>query len=505
MRNLLKKSAVIVSLLASVLLAACGGGSGGGNNVGQTYYATCVDGTQRSSKVSASDAVAQCSTASYSATCADNTQRTSAVSVSDAAAQCPVASYAATCADNSQRTSTVSVADAAAQCPGATYSATCTDNTQRTSTVSASDALAKCPGATFSAICADQTTKTTTTSQAAANALCPIGVVTTVSAPTYKDEKLDALNQLNADRAQCGFGKLQQNAKLDVAAQGHADWLAANPTVGATHVQDPSTGKGIVTGIQVQDRLQNAGYFPTPWLNYRDTLSLNGGIAVPAWGTALTCTNCVNNTDFGNSELSARNGIRQLYASIYHLAGLLSGERDIGFGVAISNLSGDFGSLLIKNVVIDSGTVTDMVRQSIPMDSVLNFPCQGTITSPVFGGEDPRPFPARGSNDYGQPVYVMGAEGTTLTINPTTSSITPGGGSPVATTIFNSAVDPLLPDDSRRVKSNQVFLVPTQKLLDNTTYTVVINGTNTGMVSTTNPTGSFYRTFTFNTVTNTTL
>lgn len=75
----------------------------------------------------------------------------------------------------------------------------------------------------------------------------------------------------------------------------------------------------------------------------------------------------------------------------------------------------------------------------------------------------------------------------------------------MATTIFNSAVDPLLPDDSRRVKSNQVFLVPTQKLLDNTTYTVVINGTNTGMVSTTNPTGSFYRTFTFNTVTNTTL
>ena len=79
MRNLLKKSAVIVSLLASALLAACGGGSGGGTNVGQTYYATCVDGAQRSSKVSASDAVAQCPVASYSATCADNTKRTSSV------------------------------------------------------------------------------------------------------------------------------------------------------------------------------------------------------------------------------------------------------------------------------------------------------------------------------------------------------------------------------------------------------------------------------------------
>ena len=505
MRNLLKKSAVIVSLLASSLLAACGGGSGGGTNVGQTYYATCVDGTQRSSKVSASDAVAQCPVASYSATCSDNTKRTSSVSVSDAAAQCPVASYAATCADSTQRTSTVSVADAAAQCPGATYSATCTDNTQRTSTVSASDALAKCPGATYSAICADQTTKTTTTSQAAANALCPIGVVTTVSAPTYKDEKLAAFEQLNADRAQCGFGKLQQNAKLDVAAQGHADWFAANPKVATSHVQDPSTGKGVVTGVQVQDRFQNAGYFPTPWINYIGSISMGEVIGVPAWGTALTCQYCTNNTSFGNTALSARNGVRELYASIYHLAGILAGERDVGFGVAIADRSGTYGSLLIKNVVIDSGTVAGWVRQSISQDSVLIFPCQGVSTTPAFMGEAPEPFPARGSKEYGQPVYVMGAEGTTVTLDTANSSITPNGGTAVATTIFDSIVDPLPIGDGRRVKSHQVFLVPTDRLLDNTTYTVVVNGTNTGMVSAANPTGSFYRTFTFSTVTTTTL
>ena len=99
----------------------------------------------------------------------------------------------------------------------------------------------------------------------------------------------------------------------------------------------------------------------------------------------------------------------------------------------------------------------------------------------------------------------MGAEGTTLTINPTTSSITPAGGVPVATTIFSTTVDPLGPNDGRNIKSHQIFLVPTQRLLDNTTYTVIINGTNTGMVSNANPTGAFYRTFTFNTLTNTTL
>ena len=505
MRNLLKTSAVIVSLFATVLLAACGGGSGGGNNVGQTYYATCVDGTQRSSKVSASDAVAQCPVASYSATCSDNTKRTSSVSVSDAAAQCPVASYSATCTDNTQRTSTVSVSDAATQCPGATYSATCSDNTQRTSTVSASDALAMCPGATFSAICADQTAKTSTTSQAAANALCPIGVVTTVSAPSYRDEKLAAPEQLNADRAQCGFGKLQQNAKLDVAAQGHADWLAANPKVATGHVQDRSTGKGVVTGILIQDRFQNAGYFPTPWVNYIGSISMEEDIGVPSWGTALSCQYCTNNTSFGNAELSARNGVRRLYATIYHLASILEFERDAGFGVATGDWSGSYGTGFTKNVVFDSGTAVGWVRQTIPQERVLTFPCQGVSTTPAFMGEAPEPFRERGSKEYGQPVYVMGAEGTTVTINATSSSITPTGGAPVATTIFDSIFDPLPIGDGRRVKSHQVFLVPTDRLLDNTTYTVVINGTNTGMVSTANPTGSFYRTFTFSTVTTTTL
>jgi hypothetical protein len=99
----------------------------------------------------------------------------------------------------------------------------------------------------------------------------------------------------------------------------------------------------------------------------------------------------------------------------------------------------------------------------------------------------------------------MGADGTTVTLNAASSTITPADGVPVATTIFNTAVDPLPSTDGRRVKSNQVFLVPTQRLLDNTSYSVVLNGTNTGMVTAANPTGAFSRTFTFSTATNMTL
>jgi len=389
---------------------------------------------------------------------------------------------------------------------GQTYSATCADGSGKTSTVSAADAAAQCPTATYSAICADQSTVTSNTSQAAANAKCTPGIVAKVVASTYTGEKLAAFNQLNADRAQCGFGQLQQNAKLDVAAQGHADWLAANPFLAASHVQDPSTGKGVVTGVQRQDRLQNAGYIPTPWVNYLGTFSSTEVIGVPAWGTALSCKYCANNASFGNTELSVGNGVRQLYATVYHLVDILKGERDVGFGAAIAD-SSIIGvhTRYIKKVVIDPATAQGWVRQSIPSDTILTFPCQGiTNTTPVFRGEDPEPFPSRGSKEYGQPVYVMGADGTTVTINAASSSITPLGGSPVATTVFNSAVDPLPPTDGRNVKNNQVFLVPTQRLLDNTTYTVVLNGTNTGMVTNANPSGAYSRTFTFSTLTPTT-
>ncbi|MDH4481710.1 MAG: hypothetical protein QE279_03280 [Rhodoferax sp.] len=324
-----------------------------------------------------------------------------------------------------------------------------------------------------------------------------------VVASTYTGEKLAAFNQLNADRAQCGFGKLQQNAKLDVAAQGHADWLAANPRTQTTHVQDPSTGKGLVTGVQQRERYINASYALS---NFSNVLSAEEVIGTPAWGTGLTCQYCANNASYGNTELSAGNGVRQLYATVYHLAGVVAGERDVGFGVAIGDrsISSD-SAVFIKNVVIESGTVAGWVRQSIPNDTLLTFPCQGiTNTTPVFRGEGPEPFPARGSKEYGQPVYVMGADGTTVTINAASSTITPVGGTAVVTTVFNRAVDPLRDSDSRKVKNNQVFLVPTQRLMDNTTYTVVLNGTNTGMVTSANPSGAYSRAFTFSTLTPTT-
>jgi hypothetical protein len=68
------------------------------------------------------------------------------------------------------------------------------------------------------------------------------------------------------------------------------------------------------------------------------------------------------------------------------------------------------------------------------------------------------------------------------------------GGAPVPTRWLTSAND-----QHGRLQPNQVFLVPTQRLADNTSYSVTLTGTNTGEVTAGNPTGAFTKTFTFTT------
>jgi hypothetical protein len=73
-------------------------------------------------------------------------------------------------------------------------------------------------------------------------------------------------------------------------------------------------------------------------------------------------------------------------------------------------------------------------------------------------------------------------------------TITPRGGAALPTRTLTAANDPV-----GQLESNQVFLVPTTRLLDNTTYDVVLSGTSTGLVSASNPTGAWTRNFSFTT------
>jgi len=133
--------------------------------------------------------------------------------------------------------------------------------------------------------------------------------------------------------------------------------------------------------------------------------------------------------------------------------------------------------------------------QQLPADALVTYPCAGvTFVVPVFRAESPDPFPGvdRILSPYGHPIYLLTSSGTTLTL--VGGSVTLRGGAGIPVTVLNKGNDP-----HNRLLSNQVFLVPTQRLADNSTYDVALEGTNSGLVSSTNPTGYFSRNFSFTT------
>jgi hypothetical protein len=338
------------------------------------------------------------------------------------------------------------------------YSATCTDGTIRTSTLSVADAQSQCASST--ALATER----------------PSG-----SYPTSVD-KLSIFNELNSNRLQCGFGSVKQNEKLDIAAQGHADYLALNNvTVGHTQI----TGSAGFTGSSIADRFLAATY---PYSFGSEV------VGISAYGTWYSNNN-TSPYPYSATEVSALNSFRSLYATVYHLVSLMGGQREIGIG--ISNRNTSFGNTTsgLKLVVIDQGTQTGNANQQITSDSVVTFPCEGTTgLMPLFGEETPDPFPLvnHDTTAYGQPVYVASASGTTLTL--TNAVISLHGGAQVPSVELNKFNDP-----QNKLLSNQIFIVPTVGLQSNAIYDVTLTGTNTGLVSTSNIRGSFTRSFSFQT------
>lgn len=314
-----------------------------------------------------------------------------------------------------------------------------------------------------------------------------VSIVTSVPAPYYaSQEKIDVLNKLNDDRARCGFGKLAQNAKLDVAAQGHADYLALNNA--NTHYQ--TAGNPGFTGIAPGDRISAAGYV---W-------SYTGeAIGTTYYGSAFDGKPPSGGIpQYSVTPLSVTNTLRLLYSTVYHLSSLMAGNRDVGVGVSTVDTSNPDGTTTIKRLVINTGVDTGSVRQAIAADGLISFPCDGTTgTNPYFGTELPDPFPTgpdRTMNPYGQPVYLTSGPGTTLTV--TSARITLQGGVDVPVALLTKANDP-----NHILNNNQVFIVPTQALAENSSYQVTASGTSSGKSTAQNLNGEFTISFTFSTST----
>lgn len=294
-------------------------------------------------------------------------------------------------------------------------------------------------------------------------------------ADPYAAEKVATFNTLNDDRHRCGFGKLRQSAKLDTAAQGHADYLKTSPQ---SHFQ--TAGRPGFTGVSPGDRASAAGY------SYLQAYEVIAGQGFGAWYSSDPTL---------AQEPAALRLLRGLYTAPYHLAELMAPGVDVGIGV----------SKVAVNPSIDSNTKFLVINPAVPagtahqnITSLKTFPCEGTAgLETAFTHETPDPFPdfpsaSRSVAPYGQPVYLKGAPGTTTTMS--AGVIQPVGGAAVPTRWLTRGNDP-----HGLLQPNEVFLMPTERLVPNTDYLVTLSGTNTGEVTTQNPTGSFTRSFTFRT------
>lgn len=309
-------------------------------------------------------------------------------------------------------------------------------------------------------------------------------LVTSVPAPvysgTYAAEKVAIFNRLNDDRSRCGFGKLAQNSKLDLAAQNHADYHALNK-IANTHYE--AQGSPGYTGNTPAIRGTYAGY---SYQMYFENL------AQSVWGSWYTTS---NPSDFSLSEPNAKVTLKTLYSSIYHMAGLMNNSTEVGVGISTFGYTQDGASnakTLNINTAVPLGNTTGQLLGS---NTIASFPCDGvTGLHPAFFGENPDPFPSvdRNANPYGHPIYVTSGPNTTITLS--SGTVTLRGAAAVPTTTLTSSNDPQL-----RLQANQVFLVPTTRLADNATYDVSMSGTSTGLVSSSNPTGAWTKSFSFTT------
>jgi uncharacterized protein YkwD len=271
---------------------------------------------------------------------------------------------------------------------------------------------------------------------------------------------------LNAERARCGFGTLAQNAQLDSAARGHADYQAIHDLF--THVQDSALFPRGFTGESPVDRVTAAGY--------RD-----------AGAVADEIVRFSGTTD--KAGLGTR-GVRDLLSAPYHLRGLMGGFRDVGVAV---RSSADVGSSARRVVVqLNPAYTTSAGPQRVPEGDVRTYPCEGTAgVNRQLRNESPNPIPDRdlAVQPLGPVVYVAGREGATLTISSAAMTEVDTGRSVAVRPPVTADNDPYRFCQEGCFQPHEAYLAADAPLPANTRLRVTVRGSSGG--------AAFSRDFTF--------
>lgn len=264
--------------------------------------------------------------------------------------------------------------------------------------------------------------------------------------PTYTaaSQQVRAFNALAAFRSALGLGPVNQNTKIDMAAQNHSDYVATNNGGATPH--DEVAGKPGFTGVTVKDRLATAGY------------------AATTSGEVIGWT---------GANADAAEVIEGLSATVYHRVILMTQHwTDVGIAPPVTSGAS-------RPAYIDLGTLT--AKQNVAGDYVGVYPANGqTAIGLTHAPEAPNPFPeldgtaASFCAKTSFPISVMSEASTTLVVTKFTVT-EEGQTTPVDVRLLTNATDKtgLLP-------AYMAFIVGKAPFKASTKYNVTFTGTATG-------------------------
>lgn len=271
------------------------------------------------------------------------------------------------------------------------------------------------------------------------------------STHTVGSEEKYAFDLLNAERNQCGFGTLLQSGQVDLAAKAHADWMHRNWVY--SHYENSTQYPLGFTGYNGGDRIRFQGY--TDLGRYGDNIS--GDIA--------------SNVKTGYGVTA----VRTLLSAPFHSQNMLTGYRDLGLAIRSSLDTGTPNSAVFGQ--FNLAYTSAQGEQLQDSQSVLTYPCAGsTGLNYQLKSESPNPVPGRdlNANPLGHPVIIQVRRGNALAITSATMTAVVAGTSIPLRSASQTKTD----DTSGMFASHQAYVIPDVPLAANTSYRVVIRGTN---------------------------
>lgn len=308
--------------------------------------------------------------------------------------------------------------------------------------------------------------------------------------PTNMTAETVALQLLNKNRTQCGFGSLTLNQSLTNTASNHANYQKLvserNHIAFASHSELPETN---MSGVPLSYTGAESPYFTGIDLGTRLSPPIANSSAIKTSYQSMgsgenigMTTISTPNTNYEVDNIaSSENILSGLFAAPYHIKGLVYPNfKEVGISYQLAkwtaNGMNNFGSLLeIVSAIPANSTINEPTI-------TLNFPCDNIITEYKLTNESPNPFGYKDANgnivDYkvsqqeardleaypvGQPIYVRVPY--TKVIKSANITLTSNGQNINNIYIMTAASDP-----NKLLQPYEVIFIPTSPLSANTNY-----------------------------------